>query len=279
MTVLFENVSLPHALLVPKKSNVLDLVTRNYCFFKTPKITFWPLSDLYWPWITWPFCLKLFPYHMHFLSQRNQMCWILSLGVVTPKWPLVTLDHMTVLFENVSLPHALLVPKKSSVSDLVNRSYCFFKNAQNHALTPKSPLLTLDHMTVLFENVSLPHALLVPKKSNVSDLVNRSYCFLKTPKITIWPLFFSDLGSHDRFVWKCFPTTCTSCPKEIKCVGSCHQKLLLFQNAQNHVLTPKWPLLTLDHMTVLFEIVSLPHALLVPKKSNVLDLVIRSCHP
>ena len=77
---------------------------------------------------------------------------------------------MTVLFENVSLPHALLVPKKSCVSDLVNRSYCFFKNAQNHALTPKSPLLTLDHihaLTVLFENVSLPHALLVPKKSNV----------------------------------------------------------------------------------------------------------------
>ena len=98
MTVLFENVSLPHALLVPKKSNVLDLVTRNYCFFKTPKITFWPLSDLYWPWITWPFCLKLFPYHMHFLSQRNQMCWILSLGVIAflkmPKITLWPLSHL-----------------------------------------------------------------------------------------------------------------------------------------------------------------------------------------
>ena len=87
MTVLFEIVSLPHALLVPKKSNVLDLVIRSYCFLKMPKIT---------------------------------------IGVLTPKSPLVTLDHMTVLFENVSLPHALLVPKKSSVSDLVNRSYCFF---------------------------------------------------------------------------------------------------------------------------------------------------------
>ena len=127
-------------------------------FLKTPKITLWPQSHLYWPWITWPFCLKMFPYQ-----------------------------------------HALLVPKKSNVSDLVNRSYCFFKNAQNHALTPKSPLLTLAHMTVLFENVSLPHALLVPQKSNVSDLVIRSYCFLKTP--------------------------------------------------QNHVFTPKSPLLTLDHMT------------------------------
>ena len=95
---------------------------------------------------------------------------------------------MTVLFEIVSLPHALLVPKKSNVSDLVNRSYCFFLNAQNHDLTPKSPLLTLDHMTVLFENVSLPHALLVPQKSNVSDLVIRSYCFLKMPKITFLPL-------------------------------------------------------------------------------------------
>ena len=147
MTILFENVSLPHALLVPKKSNVSDLVNRSYCFFKNA--------------------------HNHAL---------------TPKSPLLTLDHMTVLFENVSLPHALLVPKKSNVSDLVNRSYCFFKNAHNHALTPKSPLLTLDHMTVLFENVSLPHALLVPQKSNVSDLVIRSYCFLKTPKITFLPL-------------------------------------------------------------------------------------------
>ena len=54
-----------------------DISFLSYC----KKSSFWPLIDLSCHWITWPFCLKKFPYPIHYLSQ-NIKCVLHSILLV-----------------------------------------------------------------------------------------------------------------------------------------------------------------------------------------------------
>ena len=89
-------------------------------FELSPKNRFCPLIDLFKHWITWPFCLKTFPYLIHYLSQNINCAvpchWELlvfeyfTIAFWARNWPLKTLGPKTVIFENVSLFHSQLFP-------------------------------------------------------------------------------------------------------------------------------------------------------------------------
>ena len=97
-----------------------DISFLSYC----KKSSVWPLIDLSCHWITWPFCLKKFPYPIHYLSQ-NIKCvrpchWKLLLfeyfAIIGHIWPWVTFaakkkPRCTSAAHGLSVyPHMTVVP-------------------------------------------------------------------------------------------------------------------------------------------------------------------------
>ena len=190
ITVIFENVPYLHSQLIPIYQPCwtmsLEVVVKISIIRQ-----FLPLSDLEWPCIIWWFLYKkisLFTYHnIDKLPTRIDITfssYCKNKHFLTHNWPLVTLDHITVIFENVPYLHSQLIPIYQpcwtmSLEVIVKISII------RQFFAPKWPWMTLHNMMVFILKNPL---------HEVHSVLNFWFCTMYTHEIIAQKVSKSTFG-------------------------------------------------------------------------------------